>query len=189
MKPCRKNRRLIAWLTLGALEVAREGSLRAHIETCAPCRRYLEEISTVAHRLKAVDTGADIRAHEGFHRRVLSALTAAERTREWSAPLAQWLLNWRVALPVFGATALMIMALASFLQRPKAPLQADTTAQHVPPIENRTMDLPPTFSNYEMVANQSFEKFEELLTRQANKNPPPAPTYRASSLLPETATE
>jgi len=189
MKPCRQNRKLIAWLTLGALEVEQERKLRAHVESCSGCRRYLEEISTVAHRLQAVKTGTDIQAPEAFHRRALCALTAEELTRKWPVSPLHWVWNWRLTLPVYAATALMILAVASFLQRPKAPLPAKTTARSVPPTANPRVALEPTLATYETVANQSLEKFDELLSRQAERNPPPAPIYKASSLLPESAAE
>jgi hypothetical protein len=43
-------------------------------------------------------------------------------------------------------------------------------------------DPDPTISNYQMVANRSLEKLDELLTRQGNRNPSPSPIYTASTL-------
>jgi hypothetical protein len=40
MKPCAKNRKLIAWLALGALEARRAAALRAHLALCEGCRQY-----------------------------------------------------------------------------------------------------------------------------------------------------
>ena len=189
MKPCRTNRKEIAWLALDALEVPRARKLRAHVETCAGCRRHLEEISTVARKLQAVESGADIQAHEAFHRRLLSALKAEATAWNWPAPLAQWRLNWRVALPVSAGAGLLLLALATLLNRPTVSPPAVPNAQSVPPAVIRKADPLPTLSNYEMVANQSLEKLDELLSRQAERNPPPAPIYRASSLLPESVME
>lgn len=189
MKPCRKNRKRITWLALGALESAQELTLRAHFETCAGCRRYLEEISSLAVGLETAETETDIATSESFHRRVLSALAAEEPAGKEPAPLLHWLWNWRVAVPALCATAGVICVLLHFVQRPGASLSGTTTVHVVAPTSHRQVDLLPTLANYEMVANRSFDQFDELLTRQANRNLPPAPSYLASSLLSETSTK
>src|SRR6266496_2572549 len=105
MRPCSKNRRRIAWLALDALDIRQVQDLRAHLETCAGCRRYLEEISNVTQSLIAAQITPDGRASDSFHQRVVSALSP-EKT-EWETLMAHLrgaLLNWRVALPVVGAT-------------------------------------------------------------------------------------
>jgi len=189
MKPCRRNRKLIAWLTLDMLENAQERKLRAHLETCAGCRRYFEEISSIAQGIRASETRAEIQMEESFHRRVLGALRAEESEANWPALPVRWLLNWRVALSAFCGIAFIALALSDFFSQPRHYSSTSSTAQLVPPAQYRKIDLPPTLSSYELVANQSLEKLDELLTRQASRNPPPAPNYRASSLLPESATE
>jgi len=189
MKPCRKNRKPLAWLALDALEVVHARKLRAHLETCAGCRRHLEEISTVTQSLRAAEAEPDVQAPNSFHRRVLAAVRAEELTPRWRAQLAPGLLNWRVALPLTCGIALLLLALSNFFPHPKANSPSAITAQLVPPGVSRNIDLSPTLSNYELVANQSLEKLDELLNRQASKNLPPAPIYRASGLFPETATE
>jgi len=50
-------------------------------------------------------------------------------------------------------------------------------------------DLPPTIANYQMVASQSPEKLDELLTRQANRPRSPAPIYTASAFALESASD
>src|SRR5690349_16698594 len=154
MKPCRKNRKPLAWLALGALEAERGRRLRAHLETCPGCRRYLEEISTVSHKLQAVESEVDFQAHEAFHRRLLSALKAEGTAWNWPAPLAQWFLNRRLALPVSTVAVLLILALASLLHRPAFSPPAVPNPQSVAPTVVRQADPLPTLSNYEMVANQ-----------------------------------
>ncbi len=56
MKPCSNHRKLIAWLAVDALDDPQTRSLRAHLETCEGCRRYLAEISNVAQKLSAAAT-------------------------------------------------------------------------------------------------------------------------------------
>jgi len=184
MRPCSKNRKRIAWLALDALDVQEAKDLRAHLETCEGCRRYLEEISNLTERLIAAETEPDLQPSESFHQRVVGRLRAEESgsfSETVVAPLRAMLLNWRVVLPVIGATAVVIAAWSVFERRPGVPLPAPTGAQAVltPKVKH---DLDPTISNYQMVANRSLEELDELLTRQGNRNPPPTPLYTASTL-------
>src|ERR1041385_8662974 len=121
MKPCLKNRKRITWLALDALELTQARKLRAHVETCGGCRRYLKEISAVAQALKAPHTEADIESQDYFHRRVLAALKAEESTRKWPVARVTGLLNWRVVAPVCCGLALLILALSNFVWHTKAP--------------------------------------------------------------------
>jgi len=76
MKPCNKNRKLIAWLALDELEDRRARELRAHLENCAGCRGYLKEISNVTEKLATAQAESDVQATESFHQRVVGALRA-----------------------------------------------------------------------------------------------------------------
>jgi len=191
MKPCSSNRKLIAWLAVDALDDRQTRSLRAHLETCEGCRRYLAEISNVAQKLSAAATPPDIQAAESFHQRVLGALRAEETasTREnLLARLRATLLTWRVVLPTVGATALAIVALSLVARRPAVPVPAPTVAQAVL-TPNAKRNLDPTISNYRTVANRSLEQLDELLLRQGNRNPSPTPLYTASSLSEANASD
>ena len=44
MKPCSKNRKLLAWLALGNLDDKQATALREHVATCEGCRSYLDEL-------------------------------------------------------------------------------------------------------------------------------------------------
>jgi hypothetical protein len=183
MKPCSNNRKLIAWLAVDALDARRERELRAHLETCEGCRRYLREVSTATEKLTAAEIRSDIQTSEAFHQKVAGALRAEETSSAWTTVVAQLqatLLNWRVALPVIGGAVVVIAALSVFPRRPGVLLPAPTRSQAVlaPSIKR---DLDPTISNYQMVANRSFEKLDELLTRQGHRNPSPTPIYTAST--------
>jgi anti-sigma factor RsiW len=173
MKPCSNRRKEIASLAVGALQPRNEHALRAHLQTCEGCRHYLEELSNLTEQLGAAKMQSDVEASQAFHQKVMAAL----RTREtgWRAvpmQLRAALLNWRVALPL--ASAMVVMALVFFPRHPAAP----PTAQ--PAIAKVKKDVEPTIANYQMLANRSLEKFDELLTRQGNRNPPPTPIYTAS---------
>jgi len=184
MKPCSNNRKLIAWLAVNALDDRQTGDLRAHLETCEGCRRYLAEISNVAQKLSAAAIPPDIQAAASFHQRILGALRAedtASASETLLARLRATLLTWRVVLPAVGATALAIVALSIFARRPVVPVPAPTVAQAVL-TPNAKRNLDPTLSNYHTVANRSLEQLDELLIRQGNRNPSPSPLYTASSL-------
>ena len=191
MKPCSRHRKLIAWLALDALDVQEARDLRAHLETCEGCRRFLEEISNVTEQLIAAEAEPGIQASESFHQSVVNRLRA-EAPGSFSPTVVArpraMLLNWRVVLPAIGATAAVIAIFCVFEMRPGVHLPATTGVQAVltPGVKK---DLDPTLSNYQMVANRSLEDLDELLTRQGNRNPPPAPLYTASPLpranLPE----
>ena len=191
MRPCSKNRKLIAWLALDALDVQEAKDLRAHLETCEGCRRYLGEVSNLTERLIAAETEPDLQPSESFHQRVAGRLRAEESgsfSETVVARLQAMFLNWRVVLPVIGATAVVIAAWSVFGPRPGVPLPAPTGVQAALR-PNPKHDLDPTISNYQMVANRSLEELDELLTRQGNRNPPPTQFYTASTLQRANASD
>ena len=178
MKPCPNNRKLIAWLAVDALDARQESALRAHLETCEGCRHYLNELSLVTDKLSAVEISSDLQASESFHQKVVGRLRAEASLSIWETVMAQLrATSWRVALPVLGAAA--VVALALFVWRPPVPPLPDVETASVPPVKT---NLDPTISNYQMVANRSLEKLDELLTQQGSRNPSPTLIYTASTL-------
>src|SRR5437016_8251703 len=114
MKPCSNNQKLISWLALGALDDRQARGLRAHLETCDGCRRYLDEVSNVMAKLGRVEAISDIRASESFHQELVGRLRRSEPVSAWQLVLAyarSTLLSWRVSLPVIGATVAVIATL------------------------------------------------------------------------------
>ncbi len=184
MKPCSNNRKLIACLSLDALDTRQERAIRAHLETCEGCRGYLKQVSQVTGKLAAVEIRSDIQTSESFHRKVASALRAGERTSAWETVVAQLrapFLNRRASLTLVGATVVVVAALFLLDRHPGVPMPGpvDDHAMLTPKAQS---DPDPTISNYQMVANRSLEKLDELLTRQGNRNPSPSPIYTASTL-------
>jgi hypothetical protein len=59
--------------------------------------------------------------------------------------------------------------LTLFVPRRNTSSRTQTRTQIVSWKDSRT-DLPPTMANYRMVADQSLEKLDELLSQQANRN-------------------
>ena len=186
MKPCHKYRKLIAWLALDELDVGQARNLRTHFETCAGCRAYMEEISSVTNNLTAAEPRTDVQASESFHHRLIGKLRAAEPVsiRE-NALMWAWetFSNWRVAVPVIAAFVVLIGVF--IVQKPRPVVSVSLSAQSSLPTALTTdlqTDPAPTIANYTIVANQSLEKLDELLTRQANQNPLPTRIYTASTL-------
>ena len=186
MKPCAKNRKRIAWLALDALDAEQARELRAHIEACEGCRRYLEETSKMTRALKEAQTTPEVEASESFHRKVARAVRAKE---SWSlreavaAPFRATPLKWRAGLSVLGAMAVAIVVLSLLAPRfgtGSLPSPAPSSARAVS-APSFNSDLPPTLANYRRAANRSLEDLDELLTRQGNRNRSPVPIYRAST--------
>jgi len=101
--------------------------------------------------------------------------TSVSRIHQGQTAPGLSLLNWRIALPL--AAAVIITALVLFTRpstvAPPPIVQANPA--------NVKTDLDPTISNYHMIANRSLDKFDELLNRQASRNPSPTPIYTAST--------
>jgi hypothetical protein len=183
MKPCPKNRERLAWLAMDALEIQHERELRAHLETCAGCRGYLEEIASVAGRLRQAEPESGGRPSASFHRNLMGALAKATPDSAGENLLARiraiW--NWRLTSPAVTAGALLIVAWWLFGPRAYVPVPAPAPVRTVAVAGLKT-DLEPTLSNYEMAVHQSFDKLDELLTEQGKRNSEPSPTYTAARL-------
>jgi len=187
MKPCSKNRQPLALLALGNLDTELATALREHVVTCEGCRRYLDELAKVTASISAAEMKADIVATASFHRKVVAAVNAEEPRFVWPTIggfLRGTLLNWRIALPTVGGIAVVIVAglLLISRQRPGLPLPAPSSAQGGL-THNRVADFRPTIGNYRMVANESLEKLDQLLSEQGNRKLPPAPVYTASAFM------
>jgi hypothetical protein len=196
MKPCSRNRKLITWLALNALEAGQARELRAHLESCEGCRHYLAEMSSVAGRLAEAGTESGLETTEAFHQKVVAAVRAASKTDGTAsrAPVG-WRgcsrLAWeglrtssRLRLELGGAAVVLVMlaALVLFVWRPGRTPQVPS---HDQPGGARLLmtDLAPTLANYQMVANHSLETLDDLLTQQGLRNLAPARTCTAGALV------
>lgn len=183
--PCSKNKQNIVWLALDTLDARQAQELRAHLETCAGCRHYLDEISTTAQRLNAVETRQDIQATEAFHQKLMGRLRAEESKtvpKNLLETLRVMFLNWRIALPAIASAALLIIIIMPFTKHPEtaSPTQASNKGAVLMP--NRNQDSPQTLANYQSAAAQSLDKLDELLTRQGNIKTTLSPIYTVSTL-------
>ena len=172
MKPCANKRKAIAWLAAGALNPAEAASLRAHLTQCAGCRRYYRELADITEALEATQPDTNLEVSEEFYAKVAGKIQAVDASfGDEDIGFLRSLLGWRNALP---AVLLVVMLMSMVLLRypPTSVSQNPSPAQLVSPSGAGT-DMAPTLANYQMVANQSLEKFSELLTKQGNKRLPP----------------
>jgi hypothetical protein len=187
MKPCSKNRKLLAWLALGHLNAGQATILREHVATCEGCRRHLDELEKVTASISAVEMTADIVATASFHRRIVAAVKTEERRPVWPRTrefLRGTLLNWRVAVPALGGIAVVLVVGLLLNSRPQsgAPLPTPSKSQSGL-THNLDADFRPTIGHYRMVANESLEKLDQLLSEQGDRKLPPAPVYTASAFI------
>ncbi len=191
MSTCSIYREKIVELSLNTLDDRLANALREHLGHCADCQQYLFEITGTRDALNAVQIRSDIETSEAFHRRI-----AAQINREETAsPLQNILLqlasvraNWKLAFSLVGATALIAVGLVIFVAQsgdratPKPSVAVKTESR-----TNRKAELAPTVGNYQMIANQSLEKLDELLMEQGNRRQVLAPLYTASATETELA--
>ncbi|HEV8542799.1 MAG TPA: hypothetical protein VGR78_10445 [Verrucomicrobiae bacterium] len=192
MKPCSAKRKEIALLALRGLDAREEMDLRAHIESCAGCRQYLEEISAVSEKLGALDAGRDIQTSEAFHQKVTARVREHQTLPAWVGFMENLRLlffNWRLALPAMALAGITIASL--LVARPRHTIPATDLAEvhSSTPAPEPKSELAPSISNYQMIVNQSLDKLDDVLTRQAARKSPSAPLYTASSLLRADVTD
>jgi hypothetical protein len=180
MKPCRKNRKQIAWLVMDALDSSEAAVLNRHLQECEGCRGYHLEISRVKQRLGSAEllTTAELPLSEFSFRK--------GRSRTWTTKLAGGTpalpgINWRFGLPALGAIILGIVAISALVRRQVPPAvairQANIVAAATP-----SAALLPTLGNYRAVANQSLDELDDLLARQSKRPIPAPPAFSAVSL-------
>jgi anti-sigma factor RsiW len=177
MNPCRSNRKAIVLLAAGELDPEQAEQLRVHANSCPACARHLREMSAVSEALQtsAVEPGLEVSG--ALHSNVLRALRSPEPATPWS---------WFRQLTSTEKWGLAAVCLAVGLTVLSAMF---VRISHVPPrytVKNTAagqtdLELAPTLSNYQIVASRSLEKFDELLTRQANRGLPSASLYTPAS--------
>jgi anti-sigma factor RsiW len=162
MKPCPQNRKQITWLALGELNAGSEKTLRGHLAGCDGCRRYFEEISGVAEKLSAAEPDIRVQAPDFFHQRLTEKL--------------------RPGMAVVLLAVFVVVARRQPLEEAAVP----PPAAQVVTTSGSDGDPSPTMGNYQMIAGQSLDKLDEVLTKEGNASLSPAPIYTASmSKLPE----
>ncbi len=182
MKPCSKNRKLIAWLAIDALDKEKLHALHDHFAVCKGCRQYWEEIKKVTQGLASVQPTAHVEGSEAFHKRVAQKLQAVESAgvlERLRVSVRRTFLSWRVAVPVGTA---LIIGLIAVMQLRNHPTVSSAPGVQIVSSSGSGTELAPSIANYEMVASQSLDKFSELLSSQGNRGLPRAPLYTASGV-------
>jgi hypothetical protein len=189
MKPCSRNRRLIAWLALECLEARQERELRLHLETCEGCQDYLAQMSVVTKTLSKTEAASEVTPSSAFHRKLVARLCEDESKSAWHKAVEfvwnsfshpRFAFRMAAVLPVFAIIGVAIAVLFAHLHRPQKPQLAHEEVQ-VAAQTIGSKDFAPTMLNYQMAANDSIDRFEDLLSRQGNRNPAPAPVYTAAT--------
>ena len=180
MKPCRKNRKLIAWLSLGELAPAQEQTMRAHLAQCEGCRDYYQELTRISEALTAATQASQMETSDAFHQNVMRRLRGTEKQfilpSFWPS-LDLRRVNWRVAIPV----CVSIAVCALLLFRAAVPPQPKQEYPTIAAVLAKGDELSPSIWNYQVAANRSFARFDDLLTKQARRDLVASPVYRASS--------
>jgi len=190
MKPCCNNRKLIALLSVGALNADQDRTLKAHLANCDDCRRYHEEILLTTKKLNRLEERTEIESSPGFHQRVLTALRKEERGPSWlngRGIFWETILNWRTVFAAAAATSVVLLNCFVFLRHPA--ISPAERASNVSPARAAMREVDPTLSNYQTIANKSLEKLDDLMTQQGNRNLSSTPIYTASALAQVNALE
>ena len=182
MKPCCTKQKQIALLAMQALDLSDEREIRRHLESCAGCRAYLDEMTRLTGKLTGLEIRSDIATSEAFHQGVLRKLTP-ESSFLGEAAVAirrRFQMFQRLALPVAGAAVLAALGLVLFESRSRSPQLPSSPTPTQAPVTSQA-EFNPTVFNFQRAANRSFEELDQLLTRQGSRNSSPAPIYSASS--------
>ena len=182
MNPCRINRKPLALLAADALDANQARELHAHAQKCEGCREYLAEMRALTTGLQAKAPDRDIEASAVFHQNVLKALRSAAARPQAPSLLESLrcsLVNRRFALPVALAAVAVLVGFLFFWSNSTPPRLAPRDSRmasraHIP------KDVAPTLSSYLIVANQSLDQLDDLITRQATHRLPQASTYTLS---------
>jgi anti-sigma factor RsiW len=186
MKPCRRNKKLIAWFALDELGPHERAELVAHLRECKGCQSYLEEMRFVSLQLNMVSSVAANERAIPCLSGPLRTRSRERRARQYASPSVGPL--WRLAIPGFAILALALLVVAKLERTPVDQITRTPVAQ----IVSRTgavEDSLPTLSNYRAAANESLDKLDQLLTRQAQEPvsslPPMSPGTLALINMPD----
>ncbi|HEV2211041.1 MAG TPA: hypothetical protein VG167_19890 [Verrucomicrobiae bacterium] len=145
---------------------------------CQGCASYYRQMCQVSDGLLAAANEPAIDAPVALHSRMVQALRSLEnaRQRNWLEEFMPWS---RCGVAVVTLAVLLGIVTLVFVTSSHPSI---TARPPTPAAGHAKTDLAPTISNYQMIANQSVEDLDELLTRQANLRRASAPSYTASSV-------
>jgi hypothetical protein len=182
MTACKKRQRNIVWLSMDALDEVQAKELKAHLQTCLNCRRYLAELA--ARKLACMDPGPEVQAAPQFRPTFSSALKADAApgyVRASQKPNYSLSSRRPLLLQTVFAVAIAVLIVTAMLRHTASVKPSSMRATSIETSEGNDVVLP-TFANYRAVANQSLDQFDSLITRQSRKPIPPAPVFSLRAL-------
>jgi anti-sigma factor RsiW len=186
MNICAHRRKDIALLAIGELNAPNASNLRSHIAACEGCRAYFESISTLTVELGASSPDSDAFATESFHRKAVAAVKASQEGSVFNPFLRRFQLSWAwpaaASVAVIAITMFVLLSTSRTKDRPATAVAVSAVPASTAPKYPLQKSNPATFAAYEMIANDSLDKLDDVITREGIKNQAPAPAYTASSL-------
>ena len=135
-QPCRRWREAIHLRVCGALEGQEAARVEAHVDCCAACRRYGEELQAAAAGLRWLGS-RDVEPRPGFRARWTRAVEEAARPSSLGDTVGALVVWWRGLVlrnlrPALGVASLWVLALLFRLSAPEVPLPTPTTTARSP---------------------------------------------------------
>lgn len=189
MNACLCHEESLALMALGEIGEAQASILREHLNHCAGCRQYLEEVAAVVqmHFEAAQSLPEPVVRTVFLHqlRRRLEAAGAVGKVRESDREPSVWArLHWQplawVALVVGLVGAVLWLAPMS---NTRNSMDVFPTATPIAPAHWSSTSM----ASYHRAANASLETLDELLSRQAGAQPSSNRIWRAWWLFPNDA--
>jgi hypothetical protein len=186
MNPCAKNKRSIAWMAAGVLDVTDAEVLRQHLNSCPPCQRYWQSMCELSERLVNASDLPQAAPTESFHRSVVLKITAqGQRTSlfNWVTVIQRFwqerpLATLSTGVVLTFATLLWIRSFSHQTHHGPSPVQIVVTAE-----TPARATSPPTLASYRRAADTSLENLDALLTQEAARTSSASETFTVSSLL------
>ncbi len=178
MKPCLQRKKALALLGLGELDSSATNELRAHMETCAGCRGYWEEMKALGQRLTALESGQALPASESFHCRVMREIQGNGQSGRRAA--SNFLPRLR---PIWLAAAAALVVGLVWMLHPRGERGMIPPAKiAVAAASPHAREMAPSLANYQSAADRSLEELDAMLNRQASRPIPSAPVYTAAMI-------
>ena len=103
----------------GEAEPEEVRQIESHLQTCLACRQYVQQQKELAQMLRREVSLA--RQAVDFHRLEQQIVDKTGRRKAPGLPVRQWLLSWKLMLPVAATAALIFLFSTSLLDPPAPP--------------------------------------------------------------------
>jgi anti-sigma factor RsiW len=169
MKPCSRNRKLLALLAVDELDLAKAQTMRGHIEECEGCRFYYQSMARVYSGQRAiVEKLPEVEASFGLHQAVMAKI---RRTNGRSSDATPSTLNWiRIGAVAASLVLLVFCAMMFSRQKQEKPLARHEVTRPAPETKG-PKEFQPSIAGYRKNAGKSFENLDALLNKEGGRNP------------------